>query len=77
MISLAKEDILFRNNSLATRMFKFYSKMIGIEYLFGTFARYVAELDFVDQRARRATGSEGITLTEIDIEVGRAFLLNG
>jgi len=44
-IAVANETTLFRSNSPVTRMFKYYSKMIGIHYLFDNLAKYIAELE--------------------------------
>jgi hypothetical protein len=39
------ENTLFRSNSVASKMFKFYSKVVGIKYLFSNLARYILELE--------------------------------
>jgi len=67
-IELASGDhnTVFRQNSLATKMFKFYSRMIGIEYLFNTLARYVAELEVSSRQ--KDEGNELISTT-IEMEV--------
>ena len=74
-------SVLFRANSPATRAFKFYSKMIGLPYLFQTFAVMLqgiirdindAEEDLKEQQKldeeSGAGGPGGITLGEIDPE---------
>lgn len=73
-------SVLFRANSPATRAFKFYSKMIGLPYLFKTFAVMLqgiirdindAEEDLKEQKKldeETAAGGGGITLGEIDPE---------
>jgi hypothetical protein len=75
-IELASGDsnTVFRQNSLATKMFKFYSKLVGIEYLFQTLARYVAELE-----ASTKIEDEGNQLinTTIEIEIDPTKLEGG
>ena len=70
-------SVLFRANSPATRAFKFYSKMIGLPYLFKTFAVMLqsiirdindAEEDLKEQKKLDEENSAGITLGEIDPE---------
>jgi hypothetical protein len=39
MLSTAQSTTLFRTNSVVTKMFKFYSRTIGIEYLFNTLGK--------------------------------------
>jgi hypothetical protein len=39
------ENTLFRNNSVASRMYKFYSRIVGIKYLFNCIARVILELE--------------------------------
>jgi hypothetical protein len=39
------ENTLFRNNSVASRMYKFYSRIVGIKYLFHCIARVILELE--------------------------------
>lgn len=72
-------SVLFRANSPATRAFKFYSKMIGLPYLFKTFAVMLqgiirdindAEEDLKEQKKldEETAAGGGITLGEIDPE---------
>jgi len=63
----ANETTLFRLNSPVTRMFKYYSKMIGIEYLFKTLAKYVAELE-ASQKQEKAQELE-LMNTYLEFEV--------
>jgi len=51
-ISSANENTMFRQNSAVTRMFKYYCKSIGVQYLFKTLARYVAELEASNRQGR-------------------------
>jgi hypothetical protein len=46
------ENTLFRQNSITSKMFKFYSKVVGINYLFNNLARYILELDRLAARVR-------------------------
>jgi hypothetical protein len=39
------ENTIFRNNSMASKMFKYYSKVVGVKYLFHTLARFIVELN--------------------------------
>jgi hypothetical protein len=50
---LASENTLFRLNSIASKMFKFYSQVVGIKYLFLSLARVVNELNAVTEQAIR------------------------
>ena len=70
-------SVLFRANSPATRAFKFYSKMVGLPYLFKTFAVMLqsiirdindAEEDLKEQKKLDEENSAGVTLGEIDPE---------
>lgn len=42
-----EENTLFRIDNMASKMFKFYSKIVGIHYLFQSLARVINELDLV------------------------------
>jgi len=65
-VASSETDTIFRINSVVTRMFKFYSRIIGIEYLFKTLARYIAELEANSKQKR----SENVMLhSSIEIEV--------
>jgi len=55
------ESTLFRNNSLVTKMFKYYAKVIGADYLFNLLKTYVEELETINNtRASRriSTGKD-------------------
>jgi len=45
------ENTLFRLNSVASKMFKFFSQLVGTKYLFHTLARVVNELNAVAEQA--------------------------
>ena len=54
--SVPSETQLFRGNSLASKAFRAYSRMVGLEYLWHTLARFVHELSHladVQDRAER------------------------
>jgi hypothetical protein len=57
-IGVASESTLFRSNSPVTRMFKYYSKMIGIHYLFDNLAKYIAELEASQRQKQMQKKSE-------------------
>ena len=44
------ENTLFRNNSVASKMYKFFSRIVGIKYLFNCIARVIAELEILGRR---------------------------
>ena len=44
------ENTLFRNNSVASKMYKFFSRIVGIKYLFHCIARVIKELEVLGQR---------------------------
>jgi hypothetical protein len=48
------ENTLFRSNSVASKMFKFYSKVVGIKYLFNCLARYIMEINKLAENVRCA-----------------------
>lgn len=52
---IASEETIFRQNSIVTRMFKYYSRMVGTEYLFHTLARYVAEIEASSRMSKTGT----------------------
>jgi hypothetical protein len=43
------ENTIFRNNSMASKWFKFYSKIVGVEYLFNELARFIYELNKISE----------------------------
>ena len=45
-----EENTLFRNNSVASKMYKFFSRIVGIKYLFHCIARVIKELEVLGSR---------------------------
>eukprot|EP01119_Soliformovum_irregulare_P005838 TRINITY_DN1759_c0_g1_i1.p1 TRINITY_DN1759_c0_g1~~TRINITY_DN1759_c0_g1_i1.p1 ORF type:complete len:1565 (+),score=473.74 TRINITY_DN1759_c0_g1_i1:88-4695(+) len=68
-IKSTKPDVMFRNNSIATKMFKFYSRIVGSRYLFDTLARFIAELDFGSRTGIEERNSNKIYNSSVDIEL--------
>lgn len=50
-------------------MFKYYSRMVGTEYLFHTLARYVAEIEASSRMAKGGTLSTMSLMNMIDNEI--------
>jgi hypothetical protein len=48
-----QENTIFRGNSLVSKMFKFYSRMVGIRYLFRCIARVIAELETLGRKQQQ------------------------
>jgi len=48
--SCIQENTIFRGNSLVSKMFKFYSRVVGIRYLFRSMARVIAEYEETTSR---------------------------
>jgi hypothetical protein len=71
------ENVLFRSNSIASRMFKFYSKIIGLKYLFGVLAPFVVQMNMLSMDRRKkgtvdddkTATTTNLSLMSIDIEV--------
>lgn len=53
------ENQLFRSNSVASKMYKFYSRIVGVKYLYHCIARMVMELEVLGNRAMAAAGNNG------------------
>jgi hypothetical protein len=65
-----QETTLFRQNSMASKMFKFYSKVVGIRYLWKTLARFIAEINHLAAEATAGRGAKsGESLIAVDIEI--------
>jgi len=45
-----EENTLFRSNSVASKMYKFYSRIVGIKYLYHCIARVVLELEVLGKQ---------------------------
>lgn len=48
-----EENTIFRNNSVASKSFKFYSRVVGIPYLWKCMARVIHELEVLGNRSDR------------------------
>lgn len=48
-----EENTIFRSNSVASKTFKFYSRIVGINYLWKCMARVIYELEVLGNRANR------------------------
>eukprot|EP01130_Rhizamoeba_saxonica_P004176 TRINITY_DN1716_c0_g1_i1.p1 TRINITY_DN1716_c0_g1~~TRINITY_DN1716_c0_g1_i1.p1 ORF type:complete len:958 (-),score=212.57 TRINITY_DN1716_c0_g1_i1:38-2716(-) len=60
-------NTIFRGNSLASKMFKTYSRVIGGSYLFKTLAKMIAQLSAMVDRDKN--DEDGIDLMAMDIEL--------
>jgi hypothetical protein len=66
----SSENTIFRQNSIASKMFKFYSQLVGTKYLFFTLGRVVNEINTVAARSIAKDGEEsGPSLLTINMEV--------
>lgn len=72
-----QETTLFRNNSMASKMFKFYSKVVGTRYLFKTLARFIAEINHLAAEAKAGRGAKsGESLISVDLEIDNTKMEN-
>jgi len=78
MISAMKEEVkttetektLFRNNSMVSKMFKMFSKIVGLPYLFDTLALVINQLKVLGERKKGQDDEEkGADLFDVDMEV--------
>jgi len=53
-----EENTLFRSNSVASKMYKFYSRIVGIKYLYRCIARLVLELEVLGEKAKMSAGGK-------------------
>eukprot|EP00029_Vermamoeba_vermiformis_P008690 TRINITY_DN413_c0_g1_i2.p1 TRINITY_DN413_c0_g1~~TRINITY_DN413_c0_g1_i2.p1 ORF type:complete len:1681 (-),score=270.20 TRINITY_DN413_c0_g1_i2:53-5059(-) len=70
----SSENTIFRQNSIGSKMFKYYSKLVGTKYLWFTLARVVNELNTVAAKAmkeadRMDSDDKGASLLQIEMEV--------
>jgi len=56
--SLPNETQLFRGNSLASKAFRAYSRMVGLNYLWMTFARFIHELNHLVESSKAQSGAK-------------------
>jgi neurofibromin 1 len=64
ILATQEENTLFRIDNMASKMFKFYSKIVGVNYLFQSLARVINELELV------------VSEKEHDVEKGKASILD-
>jgi len=66
-----QENTLFRANSMATKMFPKFAKIVGISYLFKTLARFVVELNYSNEKKGRESNTEdgrGFMTFEMEVD---------
>jgi len=56
--SVPNETQLFRGNSLASKAFRAYSRMVGLEYLWMTLARFIHELNHLVESSKAQSGAK-------------------
>lgn len=76
--SCIQENTIFRGNSIASKMFKFYSRMTGIKYLWRCMARIIAELETLGMKELKQQDAaklgkdkkkDGTSLLEVSMEL--------
>jgi len=74
--SCEQEATIFRGNSLASKMFTTYARLIGSEYLFDTLAKFVLQIELLDKRqeikereAREHGETQELSLLDFDLEL--------
>ncbi len=50
---LVSENELFRKDTMSSKLFKYYSKIVGVPYIFHTLARVIKELEIVTRSTVR------------------------
>jgi len=60
-------NTIFRGNSIASKIFKFYSRIIGLSYLYDILAKYVQQIEEISKRKEQNEGDMGIL--DLDVEV--------
>lgn len=60
-----EENTIFRSNSVASKTFKFYSRVVGIHYLWKCMARVIYELEVLGNRANRDQKKEDNSSTSL------------
>eukprot|EP01129_Flabellula_baltica_P013591 TRINITY_DN6340_c0_g1_i1.p1 TRINITY_DN6340_c0_g1~~TRINITY_DN6340_c0_g1_i1.p1 ORF type:complete len:1385 (-),score=242.74 TRINITY_DN6340_c0_g1_i1:11-4165(-) len=70
---------IFRGNSLASKMFKTYSRLIALPYVFNTIAYPVLELSALDQKKdiNREDDAIELDMIDFDLEVDENKILEG
>ena len=76
--SCLDENTLFRSNSVASKMYKFYSRIVGIKYLYHCIARMIMELEVLGQKSmiaaesppeKKGDGSNSVSLLQVTMEL--------
>jgi len=70
--STQQENTIFRGNSLASKMFKTYSRLFGLPYIFHTLALIIRQLEANDeneQREKKETDHDIIEFEILDINM--------
>ncbi len=70
--SIASENTIFRTDNMASKMFKFYSKVVGIKYLFDMLARVINELEAITKEPeadKETARRSGVSMLNVDMEV--------
>lgn len=65
-------NTILRHNSIASKMFKFYSKLVGTRYLFFTLARVINELNAIaasKAENQSENAEKGASLLAVDMEL--------
>lgn len=86
--SCIQENTIFRGNSIASKMFKFYSRMVGIRYLWRFIARVIAEIETLGRKElnEKSRAEKGIasgkkdkeaSLLDISMELDEAKMAKG
>jgi len=74
-----QENTLFRNNSVASKMYKFFSRIVGIKYLFNCIARVILELEILgrqqDIKSGSSSGSNEVSLLSMSMELDQTKAL--
>lgn len=65
------ENQRFRSNSVASKMYKFYSRVVGIKYLFQCLARLILELEVLGKKslARDPNSKQEVSLLNVTMEL--------
>jgi len=64
-----EENTLFRSNSVASKMYKFYSRIVGIKYLYHCIARVIMELEVLGRKAQRTDPSKTKEVSLLDVSI--------
>lgn len=76
--SCLDENTLFRSNSVASKMYKFYSRIVGIKYLYHCIARMIMELEVLGQKSmiaaeapaeKKGDGSNSVSILQVTMEL--------